>query len=390
MAIRRPWRLEVLIPVLLGVAFLVDVGCRFVRVDALTFRAEEGLIQFRSAWLPGPYEPNRYRQSEAISGDLPSMSNRPDYRVFREQSFTTDDLGFRNASSGRPTAPPSVLMVGSSFTVGVGNTDSQTLPSQVEALSGCPTSNAGDLDIRSESILRVARARGMRQGLIVVESLERYVGVPILPRRGRLKWVPYRDDLLAIAQTIGTRLDISPVKLACRRVYKALQNDRILPNVYKEAVAVRPLRDGRPMLFLLDLEKPNEFVDPITQNVDAYVKIRDELKAAGFDLALTIVPDKLTVYRALLRDPLPVDGKSSAILAELERSCRARGLTILNLAPLLIEGARQALDKGEVMYWPDDTHWNPRGIAIAARAITDSFGLRDRCASKPDPAGSGR
>ena len=28
------------------------------------------------------------------------------------------------------------------------------------------------------------------------------------------------------------------------------------------------------------------------------------------------------------------------------------------------------MDKGEVIYWPDDTHWTPMGIDVAAREST--------------------
>ena len=59
--------------------------------------------------------------------------------------FTTDELGFRNVANLR-AVPPEVLMVGTSFTIGGGNSDSQTLPGRLEFLSGYRTYNAGGLN----------------------------------------------------------------------------------------------------------------------------------------------------------------------------------------------------------------------------------------------------
>ena len=193
-----------------------------------------------------------------------------------------------------------------------------------------------------------------------------------------MEWLPYRDDLRAIYQTARDLLAISTLKVMLQRIYKSFQNDRVLPNVHKEKVAVRHLRDGQAMLFFRELEKPIRS-DGIAQNVDAYVKLGVELRVAGFDLALMIVPDKLTVYRSLLREPALARANSIAFLAELEQSARARGIPVVNLAPVLASRARRALEAAETVYWADDTHWNPLGIDAAAEATCDALGLRDRC-----------
>ena len=53
----------------------------------------------------------------------------------------------------------------------------------------------------------------------------------------------------------------------------------------------------------------------------------------------------------------------------------------MNLEPILHAGAREAFERGELIYWPDDTHWNPRGIEIAAREIARVFDLPASCGS---------
>jgi hypothetical protein len=395
----RPWRLDILIPGLILAAFLCDVAGRFVRLEPWTFRGDEALSQFRSEWLPGPYEANRCYRNERCTGELAVMSNQPEYRVFRKQVFTTDAMGFRNVNAAHSlSAAPQVLMAGSSFTVGSGSSDSQTLPVRVEALSGCRTFNAGGVGFDFPLILALVQEPGMRDGLVILECLERYAGNPVLLQRPstRWKWFPYRDRLITLYWAASHRLSISPLRVILQRTYKSFQNDRVLPNVHKARMAVRHLRDGQPMLFLRNLEQPARF-DTIGWNVDAFVKLRDDLRAAGCDLALMIVPEKLTVYRPLLRD-LSREGDgagdgdgvgagSVAFLAELEQSVRARGIAVVNLAPVLAARARLALEVSETVYWPDDTHWNPQGIEAAAEAVCDAFGLRNRCGRRPAPSG---
>ena len=94
---------------------------------------------------------------------------------------------------------------------------------------------------------------------------------------------------------------------------------------------------------------------------------------------MVIVPDKLTVYRPLLRKPETEGVEGMAASAELERSTRARNITVVNLAPILAARARRTLENTETLYRADDTHWNPQGIEVAAKAICDALGLRARC-----------
>lgn len=372
-------RLEFLIPVLIVLGFLSDVAARSVRLERLTFRADEAVAQFRDVTKPGPFEPNYAYRKDRVSGDLGNLSNQIAYRVFRPQVFTTDDLGFRNAKpiQGRP---PEILCVGTSFTLGSGNSDEQTLPAQLSEATGVGVYNAGNLISHpssrmlgnsSEKIVSLAHHLGMKKGLILVEYLERYHGDPYVSvRKYRLRTIPYvGDDLQDLSEFVTASLRISPLEIAMKKFYKSLQNDRTLPNIYRKDVAVRPLSNGQPMLFLRDLERrkaPEGRVDP----ADDFARLQDRLRAAGFELAVVLVPEKLTVYRALLRHPVAEGKESLTALDELEHRLRSRGVTVINLAPPLVDQARLALQRSEVLYWADDTHWNPAGIKIAARQLS--------------------
>jgi hypothetical protein len=387
---RAAWRLEILIPGLIFIAFCCDVLGRFISVEPIAFRADEVMKQFTSPQSLGPFEANRRYHTDRASGDLPSLANRQEYRVFRPQTFTTDQAGFRNPTDAR-RGPPSVLVLGSSFTYGSGNSDEETLPARLEALSGCITYNASYDVARTDSVLKLAQSLGMDHGLVLMECLERTIGKPIPTRKGqgRLSWLPYRSQLLLAYQKIEARLSVSPLKIFFQRLYKSIQNDVVLPNVYKDRVAVRHLHIGKPMLFLVEIEKEHNF-GGVAGNVDFYAQTRDQLRAAGFDLALFIVPDKLTCYGPLLSDPPPGWQEGGALLTELERSARARDITVVNLAPALAAGARQAIEFSETIYWIDDAHWNPRGIEISAELITAALDLRGRCGAADTRASGAR
>ena len=113
-----------LIPAILFVAFFADVVMRFGSIDWLTFRAWESLLNHSGRG--GPFKPNsRYRNDQAF-GDLSAMGNLIELRHYRSTTFTTDADGYRNSpESGRTS--PSVILFGTSFTVGLGVNDEETL-----------------------------------------------------------------------------------------------------------------------------------------------------------------------------------------------------------------------------------------------------------------------
>jgi hypothetical protein len=363
------------IPAILVVAFACDVAFHFVRLDFLAFRCDEAVSQVVP--LGHAFEPGRHFEMGRASGDIASLANLPEYRSFRPQAMTTDRFGFRNAPEAAGL-PPSVVLLGSSFTVGTGNSDEQTLARRLEALSGCSVYNAGGWDRIVADARELVRRLGMEHGLVLLEVLERNAWeAPIAPegRKPRIRYSPliwwYYDQ--------ATR---SRLKIIAQRIYKSFRNDRFLPNTYRPLAAVRELEDGRPMLFIRDIEHPGPLpaIDPHIRGIE---RLRDALREDGHRLAVYLVPDKLTVYRDLLEVPAASGDTGPRILAEFDRRIRSLGIPTVNLEPVLHGAAEQAMKKGELIYWPDDTHWNPAGIEVAAREISRGFDLPAACRRQP-------
>jgi lysophospholipase L1-like esterase len=54
----------------------------------------------------------------------------------------------------------------------------------------------------------------------------------------------------------------------------------------------------------------------------------------------------------------------------LEAFCEEQGIILVDLKPVLVARAEALYGKqGEVLYWSDDTHWNPRGHAVVAEYL---------------------
>ncbi len=104
-----------------------------------------------------------------------------------------------------------------------------------------------------------------------------------------------------------------------------------------------------------------ELIAPSVQVFDEYCRER------GMELVVVLIPEKEQVYRHALpaqfnppEDPLP-----PSTLWTVEQELKARNIRVVNmLAPF-----REAFQRGERLYWQDDTHWNPHGVQMAAEHV---------------------
>lgn len=105
------------------------------------------------------------------------------------------------------------------------------------------------------------------------------------------------------------------------------------------------------------------------------LQARDLAVARGSEFVVVYVPSNYRVYRDFCE--FPADGygrdwRPNDLPARFEAWSRANGVAYLDLTPSLSRAAAS----GQLVYFVDDGHWNPKGHAIAAEAIA-AF-LRDR------------
>ena len=119
------------------------------------------------------------------------------------------------------------------------------------------------------------------------------------------------------------------------------------------------------------LTRPLPRFDGSGDPVDAITASRDRLAERGIRLLVVPAPNKETVYPERLTRRAEglsgaVNGNTREILARLARA----GVETVDLAALYA-GARRAQGDDPSWYLPQDTHWSPRGVALAARAVAD-------------------
>lgn len=384
----RPLELGFLLPALLGCFFLLDVSSRLLPAAWFTFRPQEALGRFPLA--EGPYSPGRSLFMPVTYGDLANLGNLPAYREYHSQIASSDAFGYRNSPELLRAGNIEVFLLGDSFSLGTSLNDQETISAYLNRMGFTRVYNmAGQDEIRPlPQLLEMARRLRSSGGIVIYQHLER-------------KSTPAAESLLRSPEAHAGPLPrmrrmlrfaardlryYSPVKIVCQRMQRALQNDRIFPNPYREQVVVLPLRNGRPMLF------PAADVNGATagsRDTSGLVRFAEALRRHGFSLVVLLVPNKYTVYRPLLAKP-PAAALISP-LSEIQESLQRAGITVVNPLPALQQAAREALSRGRLVYWQDDTHWNAEGSRLAARLLAEELETplaRARLENTKSPEGS--
>jgi hypothetical protein len=382
----RPGQLGWLVPKVLLLFFLADLVLRFLPIDSLTFRGWEAMGRFPTG--EGPFEPNKRYHKDRIFGDLSNIANVPALREYRSETFTTDALGFRNPPDLCDSGPPAALLFGSSFSAGAGLSDEQTLSAQLSKRARRTVYNASGIDADLELIRHLARRLKMSGGLVICEHLERY-DLPLVPGPGApgaptggpgqmLKVSGLKGWLKSVGlfyslQRLRRWLRVSPLEILALRACRAVRDDVLLPNVAAQTIVVSRLRNGDTMIFPKQVLVGAPPVRSPDYGAAYWSWLAAELKKDNLTLMVLLVPEKTTVYRPLLRETVSLAPDGAPFLESLERAISAKGVPVVNLTPAFRRRAAAELARGNCIYWRDDTHWNPRGIAAAVAEIGRAF-----------------
>lgn len=377
------WRLGRLIPGIIAFALFLDLTARLIQPSRVAFRGLEAARMFRTA--EGPFTPGLTFKTDRAYGDLANLGNLPSLRHYRSEVFSTDKWGFRRTPN-RDEGPPAVLVCGDSFTTGVGLSDSETFCAQFSELSGLKSYNGGEVfgsDCWPDIEAPIKRLQ-LKDGLVIYQQTERR-DLPVVANYGGeglfgvvKRWLRRDDDVSRQLRKFG-RLgrDIfyySPLQIFATRLLMTAYDGHVLPNPSAGMVIVRRLRDNQPFLFLPEEEQ--NFGRERAMDVSFFVELNASVRATGNELLVVLVPDKFNVYHPLLRDHDSKASNQTPYLAALGEKLRQSAVSVLDLTPVLREQAAAALDAGNYIYHPDDTHWNERGAGRAARFVSESRGFR--------------
>lgn len=372
-------RIGQLIPWVLALGFALDATTRLIPIDAFSFRAWETLAVAHGP--TGPFEPDRIYANPMTYGDL---SRTPRYSHLRQhhlEYFSTDQWGFRNTVPRFEEQPVRWLVVGDSFGVSSGVRDGNTLASQVARWSGERVYNASSYDPLPLNDIRFTSERlGMKGGHVIYEFMD-------------------RKQMPSVATIGASRLFTSgpprPKRNVLDRVWSetaAVSRLSILSGWGWEAIAARigsnpgdaqpldaniasdELVNGGTMLFFVPDNTvaldPNRQISP-----DYLVWLKSELAKLNLDLVVLLVPNKYSVYGPLVKDPRAVR-PSGLSLQRLADSLTAHDVFVVNVSEALKKQAATLLPQNEYVYFIDDTHWNERGISVAAQTLVEASKAR--------------
>jgi len=374
-------RMGRLVPLVIAVSLALDAGMRLVPIDLFTFRAWESLIIGRGP--TGPFEPNRVYANPLAYGDLSRPQRYAHLRNHHLEYFSTDRWGFRQTVPAFADRPVRWLIVGDSFGVGSGLRDADTLASQIARLSGERAYNASSYDPLPLNDIRFTSGRlGMGGGTVVYEYMERQ----------ELAAAPFAGFTTARIFTDGPP---PPLRSASER-YRVWKKDASIDRLnilagwgwdfisakLGTAGAAGPsdalptvsaaLHNGATMLFFpLDVEitkNPERRIAP-----DYLLWLNAEVMTLNLRLVVLLAPTKYSVYGPLVNDPAAFP-PSRLPLQRLADALRAHGIIAVNPTEAMSEQAARDLPRHEYVYFLDDTHWNERGIAVAAKAVVDAAG----------------
>ncbi|HOW96293.1 MAG TPA: hypothetical protein P5567_03590 [Kiritimatiellia bacterium] len=389
----RSWRGAVLAVV--GLAWLAGLG--FDWMLRFTWYGWQQRLIFRpSAVRTLNQSSDRYVTNEVPGirgGDLTRLVGIRSFNARFEQDHpggpqTCDGAGFRNLPAPPDLAHP-VVVVGDSF-MAAGDPMTNMFAVQLAERSVLPVYNRAMVGVGPflsvERFVDSDRFQHRRPKILVWGFVERSViqhGFSSLLyqldiRDKGLK--PAENYILSATTTrvvwqallpgnLKTALpDTSALAQLSQRAWNRIRYalfGKIMPEVFAAAGDVA----GKPILFYrpaLDLSLGDPFERDPDQIMEGIRYTSDFMARRGIRLVILMIPDKETTYRERI-PPAELGGRElpPSCLLEIERRLRAENIPVVNL----VEPFRERAARGELLYWPDDTHWNSAGIRIAAELV---------------------
>jgi hypothetical protein len=304
--------------------------------------------------------------ARAAFGEAARLANRADFVSPRKETFTVDPLGNRNASI---PAHPRVVLSGSSFTLGLSLNDDETLAARLNNRLGPVVYSAANVlkpFISPGQAIDAAHVLGVQNGWVLLELVNRgpygYQSQPQIPSTPLLRAAA---PLRALERRMKDPYVLDRLSSA---INMRVSNDVVLPNPNAWKYPEAELLNGRRMLFFH--EDSRFFHNPPGEDetLASVGLMRDELAKNNLHLAVLLVPTGYTVYYPLIRSAHDPDN-GAKYLRSLEADISSQGIPVFNALTLLRNAASTELTRGQLIYWPDDAHWNPQGVDIVAGAL---------------------
>ncbi|HOX27732.1 MAG TPA: hypothetical protein PLQ76_01115 [bacterium] len=365
------------------------------------FVADRVLIAIEAKRMPEEFMDHEfllypYKKSShftgVVYGDLTDLRTKRLYGHARKTDVSTDDLGFMSPLGSRPDGSD-VVVIGDSFTQGPSN--KETVAGLISGRSGHVAYNMGFGGYPVNSALAFLSDfqplaprdfSGMRQKTLVFVLCKRNLaGESVSEIIARFTISPEKLERKKLNREVFRYFPHNIVKYAKRHsaVIKSITPyaagaDEFLGRA-DPASNVVVGRDG--VLFLPDdvgFSRRSISDESIKQFADVMLFMKTQAGMRGFKLIVALVPDKSDVYPGYLPKELrPREGDTvAAHFDKVVQALNDNGVESINVLPVLRMQARE--HDGLYYYYPDDTHWNPRGMKVAADLVLHRMGPAGR------------
>lgn len=328
--------------------------------------------------LETSYRPRQRVEMTVPHGDLltidPALPR--ELATPRQEVFVTDGFGYRNDEDFDGER---LVLIGDSFLVGTQTTLAQYLRDQRDTHAyNVSFASTGPL-IYADKV-RWARSRLGDKTCIAMYFFEgndfQFVDPDELARRRAVPrgiQIAIKNYVLAVRRPSEWSKTFFGLSTRAAESIRWGRGGRA-PLPRRDVTFVRTV-NGHPIVFL------KGYADVVRRSsFDDHGFIRDQLASAPPDIAF-FIPDKFRVYSSLLDDQAEPD-LPHAQWEYLRVAATALGIPAIDLTPALVERSRALALSGEWTFWPDDTHWNLQGEAVAGDMLLTSLAksTSQRCA----------
>lgn len=316
--------------------------------------------------------PTGFSWTGPVRGDLASAWNVP-LAPAKTLRFTTDDRGYRNLQS-RTAAD--IVLLGDSFVEGWYVSDTDTTAARLEQRMARPVANLGVSGYGTLQELDVLRRDALPLGPKLVAWFF-FEGNDLYDDQEHENTLLYLEDhdVGDLGFELGVGIDWPRFRRASltRNAYRRLRYllHPLWPTPlgahtwFEDAAGARHLMayQGYAALEYTDYER-----DRLETTFQAFRDGATAARALGAATVIFFVPMKYRIYGDLC-ERHPNDACRTRTPWELPKQflaiCAERGLTCVDLTAPMDEAAAA----GELLYAPEDSHWNEAGHALVAEQV---------------------
>ncbi|SIO41663.1 hypothetical protein [Halodesulfovibrio marinisediminis] len=312
---------------------------------------EQYLAEYNPSLALFTFAPSRQLQMKQTAGLLARIDSRVE-PVARDISFVTDKNGLRNSNG---VNNPNVLLIGGSFVVGNGNTQSSLISDilrdqySVEAYN---IATPGSLDEQAFLALMLMKEQQLvKNGVLFV-----FEGEDFKPFSSEVHY-----PLKRLVNYLGNN--------ELGRLLREYRGDFLANSADSVGVVSYPI-GGSNLAF-----SEAYVAETLVTKYEADPKFEELLASlsdkAGLVKAVVFVPTKYRVYASLLGGTI-AQVPESPKLAALRAMSEKHVFKVYDLTPhLQAKAIAEWGQRKQLIWWTDDVYWNESGAEVAAELVKE-------------------